>query len=297
MRLAPSLVRSRFGLAAFAIATAGIGTITTNAAADEKQACLAASEQAQRLRSAGKLSEARDQLGICGRVECPKLVQQDCTQWMSEVLASMPSIVLGAKDGNGRDIIDVRLSVDGKVATEKFDGKPIVLDPGVHTFVFETNGAPAIKDQYVVKPGEKNRLISVTFKSDEGPTPVEGGGPITQPPDEAKPSLPIAAFVVGGLGVVAGGIALAMDLSTSGDARDLRSSGCAPRCAQSDVDDLQARYTVAGVTAGIGAALLVTGVVLFVLHQRGERAQTSESARWIQPGLGRASGSAAVLRF
>jgi hypothetical protein len=113
-------------------------SLSFHAAADDKQACVAASEKAQQLRSAGKLGEARDQLNICGRSECPKLIQQDCTQWMSEVLANMPSVVPGAKDRKGRDLVDVRLSVDGKVATEMLDGKALVLDPGVHTFLFET---------------------------------------------------------------------------------------------------------------------------------------------------------------
>src|SRR5262245_61165144 len=86
--------------------------------ADDKAQCVAASEKAQQLRNAGKLSDARDQLVTCGRAECPKLIQQDCTQWMSEVLAILPSVVPGAKDKKGRDIVDARVSIDGKVAAE-----------------------------------------------------------------------------------------------------------------------------------------------------------------------------------
>ena len=42
--------------------------------ADEKAACVAASEKAQQLKSSGKLVEAREQLNVCGRTECPKLI-------------------------------------------------------------------------------------------------------------------------------------------------------------------------------------------------------------------------------
>src|SRR5687768_9589040 len=69
-----------------------------SAAPDEKAQCVAASEKAQQLRNANKLSEAREQLAICGRSECPKLVVQDCTEWMKELIQSLPSIVPGAKD-------------------------------------------------------------------------------------------------------------------------------------------------------------------------------------------------------
>ncbi len=243
----------------------------SRANADEKQACVSASEKAQQLRSAGKLGEARDQLNICGRPECPKLVQQDCTQWMSELLASLPSVVPGAKDRKGRDILDVRVTVDGKVVTEVLDGKAIVLDPGVHAFLFESKGLPPLKEQVVVKPGEKNRIVTVTFATPEDATPPSGapnGGAGAASGGSGESSPPIAAYVLGGVGIAALGAALYFDLAASGDAHDLR-SGCSPNCAQSDVDDVKTKYTIAGVTAGIGGALLVTGIVLFFVHGKG----------------------------
>jgi hypothetical protein len=265
----------------------------SRASADEKQACVAASEKAQQLRSAGKLGEARDQLNICGRTECPKLVQQDCTQWMSELLASLPSVVPGARDLKGRDIVDARLTVDGKVVAEALDGKPIVIDPGVHTFVFESKGFPAVHEQVVVKPGEKNRLVSVTFAA---PDERAGQGPVAPPPatDSPSSSPPIAAYVLGGVGLAALGAALYFDLSASGDAHDLR-SGCSPNCAQSDVDDIKTKYTVAGVTAGIGGALLVTGIVLFFEHGKGSSSTGSNALRPSRTSMPLANG--ALLRF
>jgi hypothetical protein len=248
-----SLLASTLSLAMFAGVPA--------ARADEKQVCVAASERGQQLRSAGKLSEAREQLMVCSRAECPRLIQQDCTQWMSEVLGTLPSVVPGAKDKKGRDVVDVRVSVDGKIAAETLDGKAIVLDPGVHTFRFETKGAPAVEEQVVVKPGEKNRIVTVTFAVGEESSP----GP-SAPVVAGSSSPPYAAYVLGGLGLVALGAALVVDLGASSDARNLRDT-CAPSCAKGDVDDVQSRYTIAGVTAGIGGALVITGVVLFFLNR------------------------------
>ena len=297
--LAPPRAHARVGRVLLAAATLlTVVPLTSPASADEKQACVAASEKAQQLRSAGKLGDAREQLNICGRTECPKLVQQDCTQWMSELLASLPSVVPGAKDRKGRDVVDARVTVDGKVVTEVLDGKAIVLDPGVHTFVFESKGLPSVKEQVVVKPGEKNRIVTVTFA-----TPYDATGPAVGAGSENAggsadssngSSAPVAAYVLGGIGIAALGAALYFDLAASGDAHDLR-SGCSPNCAQSDVDDVKTKYTIAGVTAGIGGALLVTGIVLFFVHGKGS-SKTGINRLHPSPGFS-PMAAAPLLRF
>lgn len=284
--------------AALAI-TARAGT----ASADEKQACLHASEKAQQLRNAGKLSESREQLTVCSRTECPKLIQQDCTQWMSELLAALPSVVPAAKDRRGRDIVDARVSIDGKQVTETLDGKAIVVDPGVHSLHFETSGAPAVDEKVVVKPGEKNRIVTVTFaKGDDGAgsatpaRPRAGAGNGASDDHASGSSPPVAAYVVGGVGILALGAALVVQLGANSDARNLRET-CAPRCPQSDVDDIQSRYTIAGVTAGVGGALLVTGVVMFFLHGSSSSGSTAAAGRPTQAFTVQPSAGGALLRF
>jgi hypothetical protein len=286
-----------------AVAIASIASVAP-AHADDRAQCVTASEKAQQLRNAGKLSEARDQLVICGRAECPKLVQQDCTQWMSELLSMLPSVVPGAKDRRGRDIVDVRVSVDGKVVTETLDGKPIPVDPGVHVFKFETKGAPALDEKIVVRQGEKNRIVTVTFALGEDPNEPKKPGPVDgasgndhrdRDKDRGGSSPPIAAFVVGGLGLVALGTALYINLDANADARKLRDE-CAPRCNPEDVDDVEQRRIVAGVTAAAGGALVIAGVVLFFVHNsgdsRGGRAKGPSFA--VAPITGGALGAAAV---
>lgn len=289
-----------------AIALACIAAVMP-ARADERAQCVAASEKAQQLRNAGKLSEAREQLVVCGRAECPKLIQQDCTQWMSEVLGMLPSVVPGAKDRRGRDIVDVKVSVDGKPVTDTLDGKPLPIDPGVHILKFETKGAPAIEEKIVVRQGEKNRIVTVTFAIGEEP---EGGAKKPGTSDAGRDrdhdrdrdrdrartsSPPIAAFIVGGLGLAALGTALYINLDANADARKLRDE-CAPRCDPADVDDVEQRRIIAGVTAAAGGALLIAGVVLFFVHNsgdsRGGRARGPAFA--VAPVTGGAFGAATV---
>lgn len=278
MRVRPS--RLAFIGCAMAIASA-----TGTARADEQKACVAASEKAQQLKNAGKLSEAREQLVVCGRESCPKLVQQDCSEWMRELLSSLPSIVPGARDKKGRDLVDVRVSVDGKVVTETLDGKPIALDPGVHRFRFETKHAPPVDEQVVVRQGEKNRILTVTFATPDDKTVV---GP--PPKEDHGRGPPIVAYAFGGAGLIVGAVALVIDLGANSDAQKLRDT-CAPNCRQEEVDDIDKRYTLAGVTAGIGGALFLTGVVLLVVHLSEPSGRTSawNAPTWITPRPGGAA--------
>ena len=296
--LAPPHTRARACVGRVLLTAAMLLAIVPHASranADEKQACVTASEKAQQLRSAGKLGDARDQLNICGRPECPKLVQQDCTQWMSEVLASLPSVVPGAKDRKGRDIVDARLTVDGKVATEMLDGKAIVIDPGVHTFVFESKGFPGTEGAGRRQTGreEPHRLGDVRAHPATR-LPRATRARARRRTRSSSSSAPVAAYVLGGVGLAALGAALYFDLSASGDAHDLRTS-CSPNCAPSDVDDVKTKYTIAGVTAGIGGALLVTGIVLFFVHGKGSSRTGANPLRPSQVPTSLATG--ALLRF
>src|SRR5262245_7790898 len=81
---------------------------------DDKKVCLAAAAQGQTLRDAHKLVEAREQFRTCAREQCPRVVQKDCVAWLSDVEKNLPSVVLTAKDEAGADIVEGKVSVDGK---------------------------------------------------------------------------------------------------------------------------------------------------------------------------------------
>lgn len=241
-------------------------------AAGSAEACVSASEHAQQLRNAGKLTAAREELVNCSKPECPKIVQQDCTRWMGEVLASLPSVVPAAKDANGKDLVDGKFLIDGTIATESLDGKPVPVDTGVHVFRIEANGMKPAEERVVVRSGEQNRVI--TMKLEPAPL-IASSRPATTaepppPPAKSRP-LPILPVALGAAGVVLLGVALYMDLAATGDAHDLRNT-CAPNCAQGDVDDIKTKYTIAGIGAGVGAAALVAGGVLYFTRKNGSDA-------------------------
>lgn len=193
-----------------------IGSAWPSTAQADAQACIAAAEEGQRLRDAGSYRRARQRFIACAAEECPGEIRKRCVAWLGEVETLMPSIVFTAH-AQGKEVSDVRVSVDGEVVTEHIDGRPVFLDPGEHRFRFERPGETAIDTTAVVLAGEKQRLIDIRF----GPEPVqtsESGAPAatttatpapaptlpTRSPSASSRNLGYALGAAGLVGVLAG---------------------------------------------------------------------------------------------
>lgn len=181
--------------------------------AGEKEACLAASDQGQRSRASGKLTEAKEKFAICAREVCPPVVRQDCAGWQDEVAKSLPTVNVGVRDQDGHDLLDVRISVDGQLVTEHLDGKSFPVDPGTHVFRAEDGTHPPVEERVLVKEGEKSRSINLRIVT----TPVKsvatpGANPQDTPPpasDRTSSRSPLP-FVLIGVGAAAFGTGLAL---------------------------------------------------------------------------------------
>ena len=101
-------------------AAAVVLTLATTAGAADKKVCDDAFEQAQVFRKAHQLLSARDQLRTCVRPGCRWA--PDCTKWLGEVEAIIPSLVFEAKDAAGNDVSSVRVTMDGQPFVDKLDG-------------------------------------------------------------------------------------------------------------------------------------------------------------------------------
>ncbi|HRG96747.1 MAG TPA: hypothetical protein PLR99_10880 [Polyangiaceae bacterium] len=240
-----------------------------------KAACLAAYEDAQRLRLASKLVAAREQLRVCRADVCPALVRNECEKWLGEVAESLPSVVLSARDPSGRDLLDVTVSVDG-ARVPALDGKAFDVDPGSHTFRFQ-RGKEVKEEQWLVRQGEHNRVI-VGVLGEPPRAPAPAAAPSAREPGPQR----TIGLVVGGVGVVGVGVAAALGLASNGDASTLRETcGVDRSCTQDQVDAVVGTRTLAGVVAGFGGAALVTGAVLFLTAPSAERAAAAlERGSW-----------------
>jgi hypothetical protein len=239
---------------------------TRVAAQDRKLACIASSDRAQVLRREGKLLDARRELLACAESSCPGLVQKECSQWMTEVMAQLPSVVFGARDAAGRDLLDVRVTVDGVKVADRLDGRATEMDPGAHALRFERSGAPPVDEQVLIREGEKNRIVTVTVGEPAPPPPA----PRPEAPKAAAAPVPAATWIFGGLGVALLGGAIAVDLSAFDEA------GCKPHCSRAHVDSIKVKSYLAG-GLGIAGALSLGAAAYFFFARPAARPRSAVS--------------------
>ena len=229
------------------------------------RACIDAATLGQTLRDAGKLVGARDAFRSCAVESCPLLVRADCGTWASQVTATIPTLVVGARDPAGNDLLDVRVLADGVLLAERVDGRPRELDPGPHRLRFERDATPATTVDIVLRAGESARAVMATVGS---PPPVPPVPPV--PPAEPRAGgspvrgRAIALVTLGGVALVAAGGLAFFGLRAGDEAEDLRTR-CAPRCTPDDTRALRTDLTIADVAMGIGIASLGALVVVALL--------------------------------
>jgi hypothetical protein len=248
------------------------------AEADPIDACIAAAEEGQRLRLDKELTLAREKLLACSHVECPTVLRADCTRWLSQVDAAMPSLVVRAVDATGADLVDVRLFVDDRIVAVRLDGSDLYVDPGVHAFRLVLADGSSVEEKVLVREGERHRILSVVFaapRRDDGPT---GGEERHTSPDRAIPSSPTPSLAAPIATFAAGGVALGIASYfwiTGLDAHATLGSTCAPThsCAESSVESAHDKLVIGDVAGGIGLGLAAIGVGLLIL--RGHAARPS----------------------
>ena len=228
------------------------------ARADDKQVCLSTYVRAQELRKDERLRAAREAMLACAQTACPPAIAQDCGRWLTEVEGSIPTVVLSLVDRAGQDRSDVRVRLDGAPLVERLDGKALEVDPGEHVFRFETSGEAPIEQRVVVRQGERDRPIRVEL-------PRASAAPALAPSSAAARPIPLATWVVGGVGVAALGVSAAFGASAlwgSPGWTGLRS--CKPTCNPADVDAVDRKLRIADVALGVGVVALGAAAVFYV---------------------------------
>jgi hypothetical protein len=264
--------------------------------ADEKEACVAASDQAQTLRDDGKFRATRAALLVCSRDVCPPIVRRDCDKWIAELDGAQPTLVLGARDPKGNDVPGTHVRLDGVPFMEHLDGKPVAVDPGEHVFRYEAPGATAVEQRVVVRVGEKNRMLTAILMTQQisAPPPVQisvapsppPAVPDAPAPDRATPDghVPAGAWILGGVAVVSAASFAYFGVTGQSDASNLRAT-CAPKCQQSDVDAVRTKLLVADVSLGVGIVSLATAAWIFFHRDTGSPSPpTAQADLQARPG-------------
>ena len=247
-----------------------------------KQQCVDAYDQTQALRSAGKLRLARDSAVICAQAACPSVVTKDCVPWLEALEKSLPTVVFSARDRAGQETTAVRVLMDGVLLAPRLDGLAVTIDPGEHVFRFELDGQPPSETRTLIREGEKNRHLDVSF--------------VPPPPPPATFTLPpTSVLVLGGVGALALGSFVTFALLGQGQKASLEKS-CAPRCTDAEVSSVRTKLTIGDVSLVTGLLALGAGTTLFLLDRQAPTAAAAPAAAALRFDYRpRPGGGAAVL--
>ncbi len=187
-------------------------------------------------------------LRLCSRVACPSLIRADCVEWLDEVSRSLPSVVVTAR-ARGLDLTDVRVIVDGNIVAERLTGGALDLDPGRHTFRFESPPWPPVVRTLVISEGVKGRAIDVEF--------VAPAAAATTSRPSWHQRLTTFDYLVGGIGAAALVASASLGVWALWLRHDMQA--CAPFCDHESVDGVRTRLVLADVALGV--ALISAGII------------------------------------
>jgi hypothetical protein len=236
--------------------------------AKSRAECVSLHERAQVLRNEGKLLNTRQALRQCS-VSCPALITADCVRWLEEVEKQIPTIVFQAVDGD-KDVVNVKVTEGDRVLAESMTGSPVELDPGGHKFKAESPDRPTQEMTFVLREGEKARVIPINFTV---APPLRVAGDLE--PKGPRP-IPKVAIVFGSIAVVAAGTGGAFGVLALKKRSDLDSSHCKPLCSDADVKPVKnfalfadVAFGVAVLNAGIAAILILNRPVVPLKEEKG----------------------------
>jgi hypothetical protein len=199
----------------------------------------------------GSLAAAREQVNLCVAATCPELIRNDCNELSRAIQTAMPTVRFDARDKVGASVTNVRVTMDGKVIAESLDGTPLAVDPGKHSFIFESPGLPRTTKTIVLKAGEQR-------------------GERVDMIDMTGPLLRTTGLVAAGIGVIAIGYGTFRAIrakTTYDDALEHCPDG-PNSCSSAGVrggEDAHDDAAAATTTIGIGAFFVAGGAALYFL--------------------------------
>lgn len=234
-------------------------------AAQPASECVRAANQGQTLRDQGKLLSAREELALCSRPQCPKVVATECRKWLEEVSVRIPSVVVALRDASGADVT-ARILVDGKPSDEATSGRALLLDPGPHLFRAESDRG-AVERSVVVRERESGLRVVLALPAQQ-PLPVKAAG--ERAPAKAAPSVetsrpvPTFTWIMAGTAVVGAGVGTFFAIDAGTRYSDLKER--CPDCTEAEVSGLRTRSTVADVVVGVAIAAAGVAILSYLLR-------------------------------
>ena len=209
---------------------------------------------------------------------------------MEELSKQIPTIIFGAKDGSGADLSAVRVTMDGEVLAERLEGTALSIDPGEHTFTFESPGQPPTTKTLVIEQAQKDRreLITigtaVTAPLVQTPSPASALQPPPPPPQVHRRTWP---WWVGGAGVALAGTGIILGAVAANNQNQVNADSVCqskPVSCSGAVSNDNVEEAIAIALGGVGAVGI--GVAIWGLATR-PSSGTATAATWkISPLFG-----------
>jgi serine/threonine-protein kinase len=209
---------------------------------------------------------------------------------VADVNSAMPTIIFEAKDAAGNDMVAVKVTMDGQPLATRLEGAPLSIDPGEHTFRFETDGQPGVQKTFVIRESEKDRRELIVLGAVAASTPpldaTLAGGDAA--PGGGMSTKRLTGIIVGGAGLLGLGVGttllvLASSLSHRSASEDAASPGSGHSDHEAALGDQTAGFVVGGIgiaALGVGAYLVLTG------GSSSSRSTTATTALHVLPTFG-----------
>jgi hypothetical protein len=225
-------------------------------AQQEDAACFDAAVAGQKAQKAGELGNARAAFLQCARAVCPAEVTARCTNWVAEIDAAMPSVLIAAQDDRGHDLLNGVIRIDGVSHPEALEGQSVTLEPGPHALRLETVGRAPVEQSVVVREHEKNRRVVLRIA-----------------PLVVVHRTSIVPFVLGGVGVA---FALSFASFATAGVVDRQSSACdsAPGCSPTDASRVRAELAIADISLALAGVFVIAAIIDFVATRPSASART-----------------------
>ena len=222
--------------------------------------------EAQRQRRAKKLIEAKTAMRECAMSECPTMVQQDCLQWIQSIDEQTPSVVFSI-EADGKPVTGAKITIDG-VDVDSSTANAVPLNPGPHSYVVSNPPYQPQSGSLNVLEGQRYRVFNVRFEQPKAATPQPPPAPVVRM--ETLRPVPVATWVLLGVGVVGAGAFAGMGLTGKSQEADLKDV-CSPNCTDHDTKSMKSLYLGADIAAGVGAAALISAGIVFLTRPSYER--------------------------
>src|SRR6478735_4456773 len=242
------------------------------------ETCSAAYERTQTEKLAGHYVAASAAALECSQLQCNSAIVQECVRFYSALESETPTVVFSARKAEGGELTDVRVEMDGKKVADSITGRPFSLDPGPHNFVFVHAKRGLLRLNETARVGDKARVLEVTFADPNAKPGSKDGGAAP----EKKPAVPVATWVLGGIGLAGLGAFTYFRLSAVSEYNDLNDR-CNQACSPDEVDPTRKKFTYSYVALGVGAAALV-GAGAFFIANRSSGGNTVQAGIAPNPG-------------